>query len=133
MITIKAKEGLGTTKKISGQIKVLEKKKGEVFSFKDLQEKLKGKILVCSGKISRDFLQKAMALEALGIVCQSVADEELKEIKNELKAPWLPVLFALLLVDGNELIKILKVIDGKMATIETEKKRLVINNDSQTN
>ena len=119
MLEIKAKTVLATTKKVSGRIEGLR----APFSFRGLKRSLKGKILVCSGEASKDVLEKARALGVFGIVCQSIDEGEIERIKKELKTSWSPSLFALLVADEEiELDKI----EGKMATIEVEKKRLTI-------
>lgn len=122
---IKAKTAIGTTKKVSGEIEVLRGKGGEPPSFRNLQRSLKGKILVCPGEVSKSVLEKAKALGVLGVVGGKIADEQLSCLKSELKTSWSPSLFALLIVE-EEIEKVLDKIEGKMGTIEIEKKRLVI-------
>jgi len=122
---VKAKTAIGTTKKVSGEIEVLRGKGDEPPSFRNLQKNLKGKILVCSGEISKSVLEKAKALGVLGVVGSKIADEQLSCLKSELKTSWSPSLFALLIVEEG-IEKVLDKIEGKMGTIEVEKKRLVI-------
>lgn len=122
---IKAKTAVGTTKKVAGKIEVLKAKRGESFSFKNLQGSLKGKILVCQGKVSKGVLEKARALGVLGIVCKDLDDEQLSQLKRELRSSWSPSLFALLITQ-QKIEDISEKIEGKMGAIEVEKKRLVI-------
>ena len=125
MFEIKGKTVLATSKKVSGKIEGLR----APFSFRGLKRSLKGKILVCPGNVSKDVLEKARALDVFGIVCQSIDEREIERIKKELKTSWSPSLFALLVVDENiELDKI----EGKMATIEVEKKKLIIDVEGST-
>ena len=117
-----AKTALGSQKKIVGEIKSLK----PPFRFQDLKSSLKGKILICPGKISREILEKAKALEVSGIVCESIDESEKERIKKEMKSPWSPVIFGLMVID-QDLGKVITEISGKTATIDLKKKSLIIN------
>ena len=120
---LKAETALGTKKKVIGEIEALRTSDELLPSFRILKKSLKGKILVCLGKVSKGIIEKARALDVVGIVCQEVEEEELIRIKKELKSSFSPTLFAFLVV--NEKIELDK-IEGKMATIDVEKKRLIV-------
>lgn len=119
---IKAKTAIGTEKEVSGEIEIL---KEEEPSFRSLRSNLRGKILVCPGEVSKSVLEKARALGVFGIVARKITEEELASLKKELKSSWSPASFALLIVE-EEIEEILPKSKGKMATIEVEKKRLII-------
>lgn len=119
---IKGKTAIGTEKKVTGKVEILKEAEP---SFKSLSGNLRGKILVCPGEISKGVLEKARALGVLGIVGRKITEEHLFSLKKELRSSWSSASFALLIVE-EETEKILPKIEGKIATIEVEKKRLVI-------
>lgn len=119
---IKGKTAIGREKKVTGKIEILKEAEP---SFKSLSGSLRGKILVCSGEVSKTVLEKARALGVLGLVCPKVREEELASLEREMKISWSPSLFALLIV-GEEIEKFLPEIEGKKGTIEIKKKRLVV-------
>ncbi len=117
-VQVKAKAVIGTKDKVTAELMIL----ASGACFRDLALDAKGKILVCTGKLDKAVLEKALALGVSGIIASEVDEEEMTKLQRDLKSNWSPAVFALLLT--GERIK--ASLAGKTATIDVKNKMLVV-------
>lgn len=117
-VQVKAKAALGTKDQVTAELMIL----ASGACWRDLALDAKGKILVCTGKLDKAVLEKALALGVSGIIASEVDEAEMTQLERDLQSRWSPAVFALLLT--GERIK--ASLTGKTATINVKDKMLVI-------